>query len=217
MPATPLLFLFLVLPAFTQQAPEPLALERFGQERLLREDYVQVVAVHGTMEPLTDQPTASTPLDEYTPASLERWGIFTGQGEQLDAFSFAAQVGDTPTLDQLRAATTRTRTRGWIGAGIGAAALGGGLGLVASSMLGEMSDDARTVRSVGGAALGFGGLVGVTAGIRFVIAPEGPHRAVEKSWTPDSADELIRSHNEDLRRTLGLTEEQVRGIDSSEP
>jgi hypothetical protein len=202
--ACPLIAILLAAPAMAQRAPSTSAQQRYAAEQLVRKDYEQLVAAHVSMDPLTDQPTASTPLDEYTPVSLQRWGVFTGAGEQLDAFAFAARVDDTPTLEQLQAAVERSRTRGWLATGLGAVALGGGVALVASAMHGDMTDDQRTLPSVAGAAVSFGGLAGVTMGLRVAIAPASLHRAVEERWSPERADELIQTHNDSLRQELGL-------------
>ncbi len=202
----PLLLLLLTGPAMAQQAPD--AAERFAQRRLLRSDYQQVVALHAGMEPQTDKGPVRTPLDEYTPATVERWGVFMGTGEQLDAFDFAERVGDTPTLEELRTAVDRSRTRGWLGTGLGLALLGGGVGLVTASNADGGYEQTRTIQGVTGAAMSLGGLAGLSMGLRVAIAPASLHRAVEKRWTPERADELISAYNDALREELGLEPEQ---------
>ncbi len=198
---TPLAALTLALAASIAQAQQVDPQARWQAERLERQVYEQVVVRACEPEPLTSMPTASQPVTEYESARLERWGVFTGNNIQLDAFSFAQQVGDTATLAELERRVRRTRTGGWLTTSLGALALGSGVAMVAS--VSQQQDGSRTLTTVG-AGLSLVGMVGSTAGLRLAIAPRKLHSDVDHSWEPQQAEALIRAHNQALRQQLGL-------------
>ncbi len=174
---------------------------RWEAERLERRSYEQVVAQATELEPLTSMPTAAAPITQYESAQLVRWGVFTGSGEQLDAFELARRVGDQATLDSLERKLKRTRIGGWISAGLGAGALGSGGVMVAQ---GVSQDDAPQVQSTVGAGLCLVGLVGTVAGLRLAAAPRRLVGEVDRAWEPQEVDALIEAHNRALREELGL-------------
>jgi hypothetical protein len=187
------LLLFAASPVAAQDAEPP-------TQRLELRSYQEVVAQHGDLGPLTAMPITATPLNEYTPASLERWGVFEVDGAQLDAFDFAERVGDTQLLSQLHADAQRSRTRGWLAAGVGVLAMGTCAGMVGvSARDGDIPDAVVAV----GAGLGLGGLVSTAAGLRIAIRPRKLHGDVDQAWTQSSAQALIDRYNQALEPAPG--------------
>ena len=189
--------------AFTPhaQAQDADAEAQWQLQHLELRPYEQVVAELDPQGPLTAMPITATPLSEYSAASLERWGIFRGDGTQLDALDFAQLVGDSATLTMLEESMNRSRTRGWLAVGVGVAAMGG-----CTAMLGVSSqqDDPSMALSAVGAGMGLAGLVSTTAGLRVAIAPRKLHGGIDAAWTPSEAEELLRTYNREMRQDLGL-------------
>ncbi len=185
--------------AVLAQQDDPQA--RYDAQRLERRSYEQVTASITEPEPLTTMPTAGHQVTGYAPATIERWGVFAGEFEQLDAYEFARLVGDASTLAELEARALRSRRGGLLSTGLGAALLGGGIALLVTT---DQSQDDATLRSSLGAGVSLAGLVGTAAGLRVAIAPRRLHGAVDHTWGPEQADTLIEDYNRQLRRDLGL-------------
>ena len=139
------------------------------------------------------------------PRMWRTWDVRKGDGPSLATAAFAATVGDTATVTEMR-----KRRRAATGAAIALGALGGGLAI--GSMVAMQTSDEPVDGAVG--LFTFGLVLAASAAIP--PATYGAHnRIIGKIYTTDDADRWIASYNAALGTRLGLSEQEVAPIDPS--
>ncbi len=172
-------------------------LVKYQNQRLQRATYNQmstgVVPVGSMLVPYTTSHTG--------------WAVYDGGGAPLLPRDFAERVGDQSTAQRIQR-DKKTATGMVIG---GAAAAVGGLGLLVGAAVSPTESD-NLVGVVGGMGLVFGvgmplQLIGIGRVKRQGVLGTATY------YTTDEADGWVSTHNTRLQNTLGLPDDEIRGIE----
>jgi hypothetical protein len=165
-----------------------LGLRRYKAERLVR----------GSLTDVRGSFSSTNGNGSGTITTVHTWTVYDGGGQPFSTRGFAERVGDGVTLDRLERRTTA------VGA---ATAIGGVVAIV--GMASYLGNDEKPMAP---AVISLAGFAVAVAAPTFEVRRR---QFVSGFYTTYEADALTRRYNDKLRERLGLSEEDVRGMDLS--